>query len=128
VRVGRRISRNPRNDGGFVTAELALALPSLVLILAIGLWLQGAVALQARCLDAARAGARAAARGDPDATVRARLANVVPTGADIVIARDGGRITVTVDSRVEAPGGLSAFVGRPRVTATAVALDEAETS
>lgn len=121
----RRRRRQRKGPDGFVTAELALALPSLVLILAIGLWLQGAVALQARCLDAARAGARAAARGDPDATIRSRLAKVVPEGAGIVIARDGDRVTVTVDSLVDAPEGLSAFVGQPRVAAKAVAINEA---
>ncbi len=114
-----------RESFGYATAELALALPSLVLVLTIGLWLQGAVALQARCLDAARAGARAAARGDQDATVRERMAKVVPSGAGIVIARDGNQITVTVDSSVAVPPGLSAFVGRPTVTGSATAIDEA---
>lgn len=120
-----RLGRPRKETAGFVTAELALALPSLVVILAVGLWLQGAVALQARCLDAARAGARAAARGDPDDKIRTRLAAVVPTGAGIVIARDGDRITVTIHSRVDAPAGLSTFVGAPTVTGTAVAVNEA---
>jgi hypothetical protein len=123
--VSRTLGGIRQESSGYATAELALALPSLVLILAIGLWLQGAVAVHARCLDAARAGARAAARGDPDGRVRERLAKVVPAGAGIVIAHDGDRITVTVDSRVEVPPGLSAFVGRPTVTGSATAVDEA---
>jgi hypothetical protein len=50
---------------------------------------------------------------------------VVPAGAGIVIAHDGDRITVTVDSRVGVPPGLSSFVGRPTVTGSATAVDEA---
>ena len=74
------------------TAELALALPTLMLILvAVGIWLQSAVALQARCQDAARAGARAAARGDPDATIRSALGAALPAGAHVGISRAGGR-------------------------------------
>ena len=68
-----------------MTAELALALPTLMLIIAVGIWMQSAVALQARCQDAARAGARAAARGDPDGMIhsatRGRPARRAPRSA-----------------------------------------------
>ena len=115
-----------RGDSGAVTAELALALPTLVVVLAIGVWLQSAVALQARCLDAARAGARAAARGDPDSTVQARLAAVLPSGASIAIGHGAGQITVTVRTEARPPGGISAFVGAPEIEAAATATDEDE--
>ena len=79
-----------------MTAELALALPTLMLILAVGIWMQSAVALQARCQDAARAGARAAARGDPDAAIRSALSAALPAGANVGISRAGSQVTVTV--------------------------------
>ena len=122
----RRRRRSRPDESGAVTAELALALPTLVVVLAIGVWLQSAVALQARCLDAARAGARAAARGDPDGTVRARLAAVLPGGASIAIGHGDGRVTVTVLTRAKPPGGISALVGTHEVSASATAADEAE--
>ncbi len=49
-------------DRGSVTAELAVALPALVLLLLAGLTAVQAVTVQLRCVDAAREAARAAAR------------------------------------------------------------------
>lgn len=122
TRFGAKFTRGQR---GAVTAELAMALPTLVVVLTIGVWLQSAVALQARCLDAARAGARAAARGDPDGTVRARLAAVLPSGSSVAIGHGDGQVTVTVRTRARPPAGISAFVGAPAVGAAATAADEA---
>ena len=102
-----------------MTAELALTLPTLAIVLVIGIWLQSAVALRAQCLDAARAGARAAARGDPDPSIRAQLATTVPRGAVVAITRAGGQVTVSVETTVTAPGGISALVGSPEVSASA---------
>ncbi|WP_399552632.1 TadE family type IV pilus minor pilin, partial [Streptomyces sp. YIM 98790] len=42
-----------------------MAVPCLVVLLGMVLWGLGAVATQLQCGDAARAGARAAARGEP---------------------------------------------------------------
>ena len=124
--VRRRWARSREaSDEGSVTAELALALPTLVLVLALGIWLQSAVALHARCLDAARAGARAVVRGDPDAMVRARLAAVLPAGAAVVIGHGGGQVMVTVQARVGLPPGVAALVTAPAISATASSPDEA---
>lgn len=117
------LRRRP-DESGSVTAELALALPTLVLILAVGLWLQGAVALQARCQDAARAGARAAARGDADGAIRAALAGSLPAGAVVGISRAGRVVTVSVRAIPSVPGGLASLVTPPSVTGTASAVDE----
>jgi hypothetical protein len=108
-----------------VTAELALTLPTLAIVLVIGIWLQSAVALRAQCLDAARAGARAAARGDADPSIRAQLATVLPSGAAVSIVRAGNGVTVSVESQVRVPGGISDLVGSPRVTAAASGTVEA---
>jgi Flp pilus assembly protein TadG len=107
-----------------VTAELALALPTLMLIVAVGIWMQSAVALQARCQDAARAGARAAARGDPDAAIRSAIGAALPAGANVGISRAGRQVTVTVSASVPVPGALSALVSAPSVSGSAAAQDE----
>jgi Flp pilus assembly protein TadG len=107
-----------------VTAELALALPTLVLILAVGMWMQAAVALQARCQDAARAGARAAARGDADGAIRSAVTAALPPGADVAISRTAGLVTVSVRAVARVPGGLTSLVGAPSVGASASAVDE----
>ncbi len=115
-------------EEGSATAELALALPTLVLVLALGIWLQSAVALHARCLDAARTGARAVARGDPDPQVLAGLAAGLPSGAGVAIRHSGGQVTVTVRLRVAAPAGLATLVTAPVITASASGPQEADTA
>jgi hypothetical protein len=119
--------RRKGDESGSVTAEMALTLPTLAIVLVIGLWLQSAVALRAQCLDAARAGARAAARGDADPSIRSQLAAVLPSDATVVIARGGGEVTVSVETQVTAPAGIASLVGSPRVTASATGPVEATT-
>jgi len=52
-----------RTDRGSVTAEFALSIPVLVLLLLAGLTAVGAVVTKLQCVDAAREAARAEARG-----------------------------------------------------------------
>jgi hypothetical protein len=54
---------------GFVTAEAAVVLPVLVMFTMALVWALMVVAAQIQCVDAARAGARAAARQDPPGAV-----------------------------------------------------------
>ena len=123
-RLRHRRSGARGDDRGSVTAELALTLPTLAIVLVIGIWLQSAVALRARCLDAARAGARAAARGDGDPEIRSQLAAYLPRGAAVLIAHVGRQVTVSVATQVTAPAGISSLVGSPNVTATATGAVE----
>lgn len=116
--------RRAADESGSVTAELALALPTLMLILVVALWLQSAVALSARCQDAARAGARAAARGDPDGTIRSALGTVLPAGTQVGIRRSASQVTVSVRAPVLVPGGLASLVDAPTVTGSATAIAE----
>lgn len=53
------------SDRGFVTAESAVVLPVLVMFAMALVWGLLVVAAQIQCVDAARTGARAAARQDP---------------------------------------------------------------
>lgn len=89
-----------------VTAELAVAIPSVVLVLALCLVAVGAGVDQIRCVDAARIAGRAAARGDDPGRVRALAAEAAPRGADVVVAATAGGVRVTVTSRTGGWGGV----------------------
>lgn len=65
-----------------------------------------AVAMQVRCLDAAREAARLAARGDDrSATVVAR--RVAPEGAGVELRRDGDLVVARVTARPALLPGLT---------------------
>ncbi len=101
-----------------VTAETAVVLPVLLVVLAAVVAAVVVVGAQARCVDAAREGARAAARGEDPAAVRALVAQVAPEGAATTIAVGGGEVRVTVRAEVGPPGPVRLGVD---VGATAVA-------
>lgn len=87
-----------------MTVELALAMPALFAVLGVVLWAVAAAGLRMDCTDAARAGARAAARGDPDIDVRALVAQVGPRDARLTLERQGDLVTVVVQARTRPPG------------------------
>ncbi|MFJ5549285.1 TadE family type IV pilus minor pilin [Streptomyces sp. NPDC093225] len=108
-----------RADRGYVTAEAALVLPALVLFAALLVWALMAAAAQIRCVDAARAGARAAARSEPPAAAVAAARAAAPEGARVELVRDGDLWRVRVEAPAPGPGILPVRVG-----AAAVALAE----
>lgn len=63
-----------------------------------------AVALQIRCIDAAREAARLAARGDGSAAASA--AGLAPSGTSMEMRRDGGYIVVRVSGHAPLLPGL----------------------
>ncbi|MER7400876.1 TadE family type IV pilus minor pilin, partial [Streptomyces sp. NPDC000151] len=65
------VSLKAASDRGMVTAEAAVVIPTLVLFVAMLLWGLMAACAQIQCVDAARAGARAAARSEPAGTTLA---------------------------------------------------------
>lgn len=80
-------------DRGSTTAELAAGLPALMLLLLFALGAVDSVIARMQCVDAARDGALAAARGgDGTAVGRDRA----PRGATVSVSRDGDRIRVVV--------------------------------
>jgi hypothetical protein len=92
-----------RRDGGTVTAELAVALPGVVL-LAVALLVAGQAAIgEVRCTDAARAGARLAARGEPASAVLAETIRLAPPGAQVGVSRAGDEVRVEVSSPLGSP-------------------------
>ncbi|MGY1716168.1 TadE family type IV pilus minor pilin [Geodermatophilus nigrescens] len=101
-----------------VTAETAVVLPVLLLVLAAVVAAVVVVGAQLRCVDAAREGARAAARGDAPDAVRALVARVAPDGARTEVAVGDGGVRVTVRAEVSPLGPVDLGVD---VEATAVA-------
>ena len=83
-----------------VTAETAVVLPVLLLVLAGAVAAVTVIGAQLRCVDAAREGARAAARGDDVATVRALVLRAAPDGMDVAVAYGGEDVRVVVAGRL----------------------------
>ncbi len=95
-----------------------MVLPVLVTIVTALIWGLLAVCARIECVDAARAGARAAARSEPRAAVIAAAEGAAPRGARIALAREGDLVRVRVEAGL--PGaGLTI-----QVTGEAVALAE----
>lgn len=74
-----------------------------------------AVAMQVRCIDAAREAARLAARGDDGAADTAR--QVAPAGAGVDVRREGDFVVATVTAR-------SALLPGVEISARAVSAAE----
>jgi Flp pilus assembly protein TadG len=102
------------------TAELAMALPALVLVVSLLLAVVGSFSDASRASDAARAAARSASIGVPPDQARAAAQRVAPPGAtvEVSLAGDWARVTVTVPPRRWGPLTL------PTVRATGAALLE----
>lgn len=98
--------RARRRESGMVTAELAVAIPALVLVLACCLAGVLAGVDQIRCVDAARLAARAAARGEGVEQVRALALRAAPRGASVHVERWGGNAAVVIRARTGGWGGL----------------------
>jgi hypothetical protein len=111
-------------DSGYATVEIALAIPSLVLLTLALAGILAGLATQIRCVDAARLGARAAARGEPPKEVESAVARAAP-GSSVHITTENGLVHVSVAAPVAAVPMLRAFT----VHAEAYEADEtAETS
>lgn len=117
----RRLSRCC--DRGAYTAELAVALPSLLFVFAAGLLGIATADAQLRCDDATRAGARALARGEIESAVTAAARDSAPPGAEVTVRRAAGVAEVGCRSRVRL-AGLHTFQVRSRSVA---AVEDAET-
>jgi hypothetical protein len=100
-----------------VTAETAIALPALVVVLGAGLFGLGVGGLQARCTIAARSAALAGARGESDSAIAARVAAAVGDQARTELSRSGSTVTARVSAQQRAAGLLPAWP----VSAVAVA-------
>ena len=109
TRAARLPRRTASRDRGAVTAETAIAIPAVVLVLVASLQGLGAATLLLRAQDAAADAARSLARGDPDGVAAAQIAAAVP----------GGRL------RAEGSGGMvcATVSVRPRILSIPIELD-----
>lgn len=92
----RRVRRG--GDAGTVTAELAAALPVLILVLAVALSAVAMAASRVRLQDAAREAARLAARGDVAAA--RRVAQQVAPGAQLQLNSADGEVVAVLIATV----------------------------
>lgn len=103
------------------TAELAVVTLALTIILALLLTAVSVAVSEVRVHEAARAGARAAARGDENSVVAAAARRSAP-GAAIAITRSGPDVSVTVTDRV----GVLPALALPRIRVRATSVAERE--
>ena len=96
-----------RASSGFVTAEFAVSFPVIAVILTLALSAVGAAAAEVRCVDAARTGARALARGETPAAAEAAARAAAPPGARIRVIRRGSEIRVEVSGRAPLLGPIA---------------------
>jgi Flp pilus assembly protein TadG len=104
-----------------VTAETAVVLPVLLLVLAGAVAAVVVVGAQLRCVDAAREAARAATRGEPATVVANVAAGAAPDGAVTELGGDGDTVRVTVSATVSPLGPLPWHL---EVSATATGVRE----
>ncbi|MDR0626103.1 MAG: hypothetical protein LBG11_02390 [Bifidobacteriaceae bacterium] len=92
-----------RRERGAITAELALALPAVVALMAVVLAVGSAAAGQIAMVSGARAGARAAALGLSDAEVSAAAEAVAGVSASVSVSRADGLVRVHCSRSVPVP-------------------------
>jgi hypothetical protein len=120
--------RGPGSARGAVTAEFAVALPAVLMLLALLLGGAAAGVTQLRLEEAARAGARALARGEEAGTVSGIVRTLAGASATAAIAADGDWLSITVSDRTGGPLGaaipwtLSARASTRTETAVALPL------
>ncbi|WP_345044252.1 TadE family type IV pilus minor pilin [Georgenia daeguensis] len=94
-----------------MTAELALVLPGVVLLLVALLTAASAALTQVRVADAARAGARAAALGESHGEVAGVARELAGDDAAVLVSEAGGYVVVEVSRDLAGPlrgAGLTA--------------------
>ncbi|MFD4572883.1 TadE family type IV pilus minor pilin [Streptomyces sp. NPDC058417] len=89
-----------------MTAESAVVLPTLVAFTMALVWGLMVMAAQIQCVDAARSGARAAARQDPPDAVAEVTRATAPRGARVTVTREGDQVRVVVVARPPVLRGL----------------------
>jgi TadE-like protein len=113
-------ARSERVSRGSVTAEFALLLPSLVLLIGLLVGAAAAGVAQVRCIDAARSAARLAARHESTGAVLEAARSAGPSGAVVRVSGGGpasggaGLVRVVVSARVSLP-----LPGRPGLSVSA---------
>lgn len=114
-----------RGQRGSVTAELAVALPVVVLVVATVAFAGTVARASVSCHDAAWTAARLLARDEPAGAALAAAARVAPAGASVTPS--GSATEVTVHVVADVPVGPRGAAVRVRCQATAPLEDPAVT-
>jgi hypothetical protein len=101
--IGRLGWPRPHGCRGSVTAEFAVLLPGVALLLAAVLSAGTAATAQLRCADAARSAARLAARHESPAVVAGAARAAGPAGAQVQVSVAGDLVRVRVWAEVSLP-------------------------
>lgn len=112
-----RAVRRSDAERGSVAAELALALPAVVLVMVLGVGALGAAARQVALQDAAADAARLLGRGEGAGAASAVLSGAVP-GSVMSSSTRGDLVCVSAEVEV----GIGSFVRIP-LRASSCALD-----
>ena len=113
--------RSGGRSRGSVTAEFAVVLPVLALMLAAVLAAGSAGVAKLRCIDAARSAAQLAARHEPSTVALAAARAAGPEGAAVQLSTAGDLVRVQVTARVRLP-----LPGRPTVELGASSVAQLE--
>ncbi|MEV1062565.1 TadE family type IV pilus minor pilin [Streptomyces sp. NPDC050263] len=105
-----------------MTAESAVVLPVLVAFAMALVWGLLVMAAQIQCVDAARTGARAAARQDPADAVLQVTRATAPRGAEVTVSREGDQVRVVVVAKPPVLRGLPFEVREEAVAAAEEAV------
>lgn len=105
-----------------------MVLPVLVVFTMALVWGLLVMAAQIQCVDAARTGARAAARQDPAAAVLEVTRATAPRGAEVTISREGDQVRVVVVAKPPALRGLPFEVREEAVAAAEEAVGTVESA
>lgn len=103
-----------------VTAELALAIPSLVVVLVLAVSSAAVAVDQVRCTDAARVGARLLVRGEEPASVLAEVRSAAPPQAAVHMSREGSRVGVRVVAAAPAALRWMGAAARPSAAVSGI--------
>jgi hypothetical protein len=107
----------PMADEGMVTAEFAVVLPAVIVVLAVAMTALFAVASEMRCTDAAATAARLLSRGESVTTARSAVHAIAGPGASLRLSTRAG--SVWVDVRAAAgPPFVRSLLHLPAVSAT----------
>jgi hypothetical protein len=94
-----RLSRS-QQDEGMVTAEAAVVIPTLFVVLALVLTAVVTVGAQMKVVDASREAARLAARGESTAVAADAGRRLAPQGATVTIRTRSESVQVEVRAKV----------------------------
>lgn len=110
-----------RAEEGVITAEFAVALPAVTVVLALCLGAASTGVAQLKVEESARTAARAAARGDSEAQIRSAVSRIDPAqSVQISVSPDGAAVTGVGEGRARqvhvrvsrpAPGVIGSTTG-----------------